>query len=330
VSTLPTIAVLTTGGTIECVGVDRLDSAWYPDTSRTIEPGRLVASLPELGRFGRIQTSACPMSDRGPVAADWLRLHRRITELLDDGVHGVVVTHGTNPLEELAYFLHLTMLTAAPIVVTGAMRPSSALSADGPSNLVNAVRVAATAEARGMGVVVVMNDTVLSAREVSKTSSHRLQAFDAPGYGPLGHADADRVVLTRRPLGRHTSASEFDALALGDLPRVDVVVSYAGADGAMVDAAVAAGARGIVSAGSGAGRPTADEIDAMDRAVQAGVVVCQATRTGSGRVTRGPWLRRRRVVAAGDLQPWKARVLLSLALTRASDAEDIQRMFDEY
>ena len=328
--TSPAIAIMATGGTIECLGADRLDTAWYPDTNLTLDPGRLLSELPELRRFCRPELVDCRMTGRGPVTADWFRLHRQILDLLDRGVDGIVVTHGTNPLEELAYFLHLTTRTTTPIVVTGAMRPWSALSGDGPSNLVNAVRVAVDPQARELGVVVVMNETILSARDVSKTSTHRLQAFQAPAGGPLGHADADRIEVVNRPRRRHTSRSEFEIGDLQDLPRVDITVSYVGADGVMIDAAVAAGARGIVNAGSGAGRPTSDENDALDRAVQAGVVVCQASRTGSGRVTPSPWLRRRRLIAGGDLQPWKARVLLSLALTRSSELDDIQRMFDEY
>lgn len=327
---LPSIVVVATGGTIESIGADRLDTAWYPETNRTLRSGRLTASIPELGQFGKIETTRCLMSRGGPYISDWLRLHRHVTTLLERDIDGIVITHGTNPLEELAYFLHLSARTALPIVVTGAMRPSSALSADGPSNLVNAVRVAASAQARGVGVLVVMNDTILSARDVSKTSTHRLHAFESPASGPLGYADADQIVFLGRSTRRHTVATEFDPSGLDDLPRVDITVSHVGADGAMIDAAVASGARGVINAGSGAGRPTAAEIAAMDRAVEAGVIVCQGSRTGSGRVTLSPWLRRRRIVAAGDLQPWKARVLLSLALTISNDVADIQRMFDEY
>jgi L-asparaginase len=327
---LPPVAIIAAGGTIECVGADRLDTAWYPDTKRTLKRGDLVASVPELRQFARIEEHAQPLSKRGPTAADWLALHRRITDAIDRGAQGIVVTHGTNPLEELAYFLHLTVRRHVPVVVTGAMRPASALGADGPTNLVGAVRVAASADAHSMGVLVVFNDTIHSARDVSKTSTHRLQAFAAPGAGPIGYADADRVVFIARPHRRHTASSEFDVSALAALPRVDVTVSHVDADGVMIDAAVAARARGIVNAGSGAGRPTADENDAMDRAVARGVTVCQASRTGSGRVTLGPWLRRRGVVAAGDLPPWKARILLSLALTRTEDTNEIQRIFDEY
>jgi L-asparaginase len=245
-------------------------------------------------------------------------------------VDGIVVTAGTNPLDELAYFLHLAAKTTQTIVVTGAMRPSSGLGADGPLNLVNAVRVAVSPEAVGLGVLVVMNETIYSARDVTKNSTHRVQAFVARDTGPIGYADADRIAMLHRPIRRHTLETEFSVAGRKDLPRVDVVLSYVGADEALIDAAVAVGARGLVSAGSGAGRPGARENAAFDRAVASGVTVCQASRVGSGRVTLSPWLLRRGLIAAGDLQPWKARVLLMLALTVTTDRAAIQQMFDTY
>jgi L-asparaginase len=180
-------------------------------------------------------------------------------------------------------------------------------------------------------VLVVLNDTILAARDVTKTATYRLQAFQARDAGPLGYADADgRVGWQHRVERPHTTQTEFDVAALESLPRVDVVVSYVGADGVMIDAAVAAGAKGIVSAGTGAGRPTPGEDEALDRAAAAGVVVCQSTRVGSGRVVYAPALQQRGFVAAGDLQPWKARVLLQLGLTVTSEPARIQEMFDRY
>ncbi|HLY66185.1 MAG TPA: asparaginase, partial [Chloroflexota bacterium] len=248
-----------------------------------------------------------------------------------ESADGAVVAHGTNTLEETAYFLNLTLKSDKPVVVTGAMRPSTGLSADGELNLLNAVRIAADPSSRGRGVLVVMNDTIHGARDVTKTNTFRVHTFQSRGTGPLGYSDSDgRVVWYGQTVRRHTLASEFDVSVLADLPRVDVVVTYAGADGALIDAAVAAGAQGIVSAGSGAGRPTPAEDQALDRARAAGVIVVQASRTGSGRVARSPRLRARDIVTADDLVPWKARILLALALTRTSDVQDVQRMFEEY
>jgi L-asparaginase len=182
-----------------------------------------------------------------------------------------------------------------------------------------------------MGVKVVLNDSIHGARDVTKTATYRVDTFQGRDLGPLGYADNDgRVMFYHRPARPHTTASEFDLGELGALPRVDVVVSYLGADGTMVDAAVAAGARGIVSAGTGAGRPTPGEIAALDRAAASGVVVAQGTRVGSGRSVRSPGLVSKGWVATDNLQPWKARLLLRLALARTNDPDEIQRIFDTY
>jgi L-asparaginase len=328
--TRPTIAVVGTGGTIESIGKDRFDLAWYPDTGKKLGEGELLAAVPELEKIAAVRWISSRPALKDPAISDWFALLQRIHRSVADGADGVVVTYGTNPLEEVAYFLHLTAKVSVPLVVTGAMRPSSAIGADGYLNLMNSVQVACDRAALGTGVLVVMNETIFSARDVTKSNAHRVQSFQARDNGPLGYIDADGVALMHRPTRPHTTATEFDVADRQDLPRVDIVVSYVGSDGALIDAAVRAGAQGIVSAGSGAGRPTAAENEALDRAAAGGVVVCQATRTGSGRITRSPWLKRRKLVASGDLQPWKARVLLALALTASSDVEQVQRMFDTY
>jgi L-asparaginase len=241
------------------------------------------------------------------------------------------VLHGTNTLEETAYFLHLVLRTTQAVVVTGAMRPLSAASSDAELNLINAVAAASAPHARKMGVLVVLNDAIYSARDITKTSTYRVQSFAGRELGPLGMVDADRRILFyHAPARLHTSATEFNLDGLADLPRVDVTVSYVGADGAMIDAAAAAGARGIVSAAMGAGRPTPLEDAALDRAREKGLAVCIASRVGSGRVVRSPRLEARGFVAADNLPPWKARILLSLALTRTNDPDEIQRLFDTY
>jgi len=218
------------------------------------------------------------------------------------------------------------------VVVVGSMRPASALSADGYLNLVNAIKVAADPSARGRGALLVMNDTIYSGRDVTKNSTYRVQAFQSRDLGPLGYADADgRIVYYHQSLKKHTVATEFDVRGLESLPRVDVVVSYVGADGKMIEAAAAAGARGIVSAATGAGRPTPAEDEAFDRMYkEKGVIMCLCSRVASGRVVRSPGLAKRGFVAGDNLQPWKARVLLALALTKTGNADEIQRMFDAY
>ena len=331
---LPRVAVVTTGGTIDSVGSDRLDLAAYLETGVRLEPGALLAGIAaELATiadvtevpFRRLRAHAITDDDLAELVA----LVRGLTE--GGGADGVVITHGTNTLEETAWLLHLVVAGDAPAVLTGAMRPASALSADGPINLVNAVRVAASPAARRLGVLVVMDDTIHGARDVTKANTLRTNAFDDGTAGPLGRVDGDgRVVLAHRPARGIALREVFAGADLHALPRIDVVVSHQGADGVLVDSAVAAGARGIVSAGTGAGYPTPGEVTALERASAAGVIVCQASRVGSGRVPRVPSLVARGWLAADDLQPWKARILLRLALAAGITDEDaLQVLFDE-
>jgi L-asparaginase len=328
--TLPRVALIATGGTIDSVGADRLDLSAYLETGRRLGEGELLAGLPELATIATVtRVPFRRMPAHAMTDTDVADLQELAAGLLHrDQADGVVITHGTNTLEETAYTLHLTTPSDRPIVITGAMRPASALSADGPLNLVNAVRVAAAEAANGLGTLVIMDDTIHGARDVTKTSTSRTDAFQDPGAGPLGRIDGDgRVVITHRPARAHP-VEGLASDALRELPRVDVVLSYLGGDGALIDVAVAAGARGIVSAGFGAGHTTPAELEALERAANAGVVICQSSRVGSGRVVRTPSLTGRGWVAADDLQPWKARILLRLAMTLSRDPDALQAIFD--
>lgn len=330
---LPRVALVVTGGTIDSLGKDRLDLAWYIEAGQRLQSGELLARLPEVESIARVEEVPFRrLPSHALVDKDWLDLVSTIHALFEsDRADGVVITHGTNTLEETAYFLTLTLKSDRPVVVTGAMRPASAISADGDLNLLNAIRVAADPSSRQRGALVVLNDTIHAGRDVTKTATYRVQTFQGRDLGPLGYADGDgRVVYYHQTARRHTINSEFDLANLDSLPRVDVVVSYVGADGAMIDAAVAAGAKGIISAGTGAGRPTPAEDEALTRAHEQGVVICQSSRVGSGRVVRSPSLIKRGFVAADNLQPWKARLLLSLALTVTQDPDEIQRIIDTY
>jgi L-asparaginase len=325
------VALITTGGTIDSIGASRLDIAWYYERDARLDQGDLLDSIPELSDVAKVEEIAFRrLSSYALKPSDWLDLGRNINELLrGDNYDGVVVTHGTNTLEETAYFLHLTVCSPKPVVLVGAMRPSSALGTDGELNIVRAVQVAAHDAARGHGVLVVMNDAVFAARDVTKTATYRVDTFRAPDLGPLGYADADnQVVFYHRHLRVPEDGPAFDVGEVSTLPRVDVLVSYVGADGTLIDAAVAAGARGLVSAGTGAGRPTPAEDEAFERAIGRGVIVCQAARVGSGRVSRSQSLRQRNIIVGDNLQPWKAKVLLTLALTQTTDADEIQQLFD--
>jgi L-asparaginase len=333
-STLPRIAIIGTGGTISGVGQDRLDFYEYGTSGRFMHVEELIATVPELARVADvvpIRYRNVGSGDIGP--GDWLSLLRIIheTAAADPAIAGFVVTHGTATLEETAYFLNLAVKVAQPVVVVGAMRPSSALGADGGVNLLNAARVAGAAEARGKGVLVVLNDEINAARDVAKTSNYRVQTFVSRDFGILGYADPDRVAFYRAPLRRSAPMTEFDVAGLTDLPRVDIIPAYAGADAALVEAAVAAGARGLVSSGFPSGSPSPAQKAALRQAAQAGVVVVQGSRSGSGRVIDDKVdLRASGFIAADSLPAQKARILLMLALTRTTDPDELRRIFAEY
>jgi L-asparaginase len=328
---LPRVALVPTGGTIDSIGASPTDFAWYYETGQRLDPETVVGGVPALAELADLVVVATPrLSSSDITEAQWLELVGLIRSLVGDGsVDGVVVTHGTNTMEETAYLLHLTVRSEIPVVLTGAMRPPSAVGTDAPANLLRAVQVAVDAGARGHGVLVVINDAIFAARDVTKTATYRLNAFAAPDLGPLGYADADnRVVFYHRHLRVSTATTPFRLDGLAALPRVDIVTSHLGADGALVDAAVAAGAAGIVCAGTGAGRPTSEQERALERARRQGVVICLASRVGSGRVALSPVARAAGWVGADNLPPWKARVLLALALTTTRDPGDIQRLFE--
>lgn len=333
-SSLPTVAVIGTGGTISGVGIDPFDVFDYGTTGRFMHVDELLATVPELAQVGTIvpvRYKNLNSTNLGPV--DWLALARLTTQVALDnpGLDGIVITHGTASLEETAYFLTLTVKVSIPVVLVGAMRPSSALGADGPANLVNAVRVAGSPAARGMGVLVVLNDEISAARDVTKTSNYRVQTFRTPDLGLLGYADGDAVAFYRKPIRRCAPDTEFDAAELETLPRVDIVPAYGGADEVLIEAAVAAGARGLVSAGFPSGSPSPAQKEALLRAAGAGIIVVQSSRAGSGRVIQETEsLRRSGFVGSDTLTPQKARILLMLALTRTSNPTEIKRMFATY
>jgi L-asparaginase len=239
---------------------------------------------------------------------------------------GVVVTHGTDTMEETAYFLDLTIKDPRPVVVTGAMRPADGIGIDGPANLYNAVRVAGERSARERGVMLLLNDEILAARDATKSNAVRPNAFSAPYRGDLGLAEPEGIVF-HRPASRH---QVFDIDGVRELPRVDVSYTYAGSDGADIDAFVAAGTKGIVVAGAGRGATSGGQRQAIDRALSKGVIVIMGTRTGSGTVPVGEGARNNgaaSTIGSGDLNPQKARVLLMLALTKTTDRKEIAKIF---
>ena len=330
----PRVALIGTGGTISSVGRHSLDLVEYADHGRILEAEELLARAPEITTEVEavpVRFRALPSSAITP--ADWLELNELIHRLFaeDEGLVGAVITHGTATLEETAYFLHLTLKVRKPVVLVGAQRPSNSLSTDASLNLLNAIRTARSPQAVGLGVLVLLNDEIQSAREVTKTSNHRLEAFRTPDLGMLGYADADgEVVIYRRPTRRCLTETEFDTRGFTDLPRVDIAYSYAGSDGTAIDAFIAAGARGVVVASLPPGRPTPGEERAAAEARRQGVLMVQSSRSGSGRVVPRSLLREQGFVVADNLNPQKARVLTMLALTRTQDPAEVERMFRDY
>lgn len=329
----PRVAVIGTGGSISIVGRDHFDLYEYGDFGQVLEVDELLARFPAVNEVADVipvRFQALPSTRMQPN--HWLELVEIVHQVAEsEKPDGIAITHGTATLEETAYFLNLTLKVDLPVVVVGAQRPPTGLSTDTALNLVNAVRVAGSPAARGLGVLTLLNDEIQAAREVTKTSTLRLETFRSPDLGMLGYADPDgRVAIYRRPARRHAPDTIFDVRGIDDLPRVDIAYSYAGNDGATIRALVEAGARGIVSAGMLPGMNTAAENRALIAAREAGVLVVQAHRGESGRVIRRTFLRDRGWVAADNLNPQKARVLAMLALTVTSDPEEIQAFFDEY
>jgi L-asparaginase len=335
---VPRVYLFATGGTISNRQGGRL----------TVE--ELVKSIPNLERRVRAEGEQFANVSSGQITMDqWLDLARRVNDRFrkDADLAGVVVTSGTDTLEELAYFLHLTVRDERPVVVVGSMRNPSTLGYEGAANLEDAFRVAAEPQSRGMGTLVVLNDEINSAREVTKTDSRLLNTFSSRDYGVLGTI-FDRVAYFRKPVRRHSAQSEFDPAKIPALPRVDVILTYQGAPGDIIKAAVDAGAKGIVIAGAGAGATSGTQGEGLSYAAEKGAFVVSTTRTGGGGVGgggagrtgapagapagggtasgRGPSRR----VSGDDLQPVKARILLMLALATTTDPAEVQRIFREY
>ena len=330
---LPRIAVIGTGGTISSLGASSLDVLDYPDFGQKLSCEALLERFPETRLVAdpvTVTFRQVGSTEIGPN--EWVEMRALIHRIArdDPAVAGFVIPHGTATLEETAFFLNLTLAVARPVVLVGAQRPASALGSDAGMNLVNALRVAGSLEARDKGVLAVLNDEIHAARDVVKTSTYRLQTFRSLDYGALGHVDGDGVHFYRSPSRKHMPDTQFAASDLGELPRVEIIYSYAGADGALVEAAVAAGARGIVSAGFAPGSPTPQQRTALERAAKTGVVIVQCSRAASGRVAPRRRLRERGIVAGEDLSPQKARILLMLALSTTAEIAAIQQAFSTY
>ncbi len=327
----PNVTILATGGTI-AGAQPKPGEVGYKAGSFSVES--LIRAVPGMEKIAAVTgEQIANIGSQDMNDAVWLKLARRANELQKDpNVNGIVVTHGTDTMEETAYFLDLVVKGDKPVVLVGSMRPATAISADGPMNLYNATSVAASLAAWGRGVLVVMNDDIHYAREVTKSNTTSLQTFVSPDRGRAGAVLFGKPTFYAKPIERHTSGSTFAVPLPDKLPAVLVVYSHANAGRELVDAAVAAGAQGIVLAGVGDGNATAAIIDGLAAAARKGVVVVRSSRVGSGTVARNVELDDDKLgfVAGRDLEPGKARVLLQQALTKTRDVVQIQKYFDEY
>ena len=323
-----------TGGTISFVGETRTDFANYSYRGQQLTIQEMLARVPEANDLAEVVAEQIiNVGSTEVYPPHWLKLSNRINEQFaaDPEAAGAAVTHGTATLEETAYFLNLTVRDPRPVVVTGAMRPPSAMGTDADNNLLDAVRVAAASQSAGRGALVVLNNEIQSARDVTKTDSYRVETFQSGHMGFLGYADADgAVAYYRRPEQRHTADSEFDLAGVETLPRVDIAYAYAGAGATVIDALVDAGVDGIVAAGLGSGGSPSTFMEGLQRAIAAGVPVLLATHVGTGRVVQTRRFMEQGYIVADNLHPKKARILMMLGLTRSKDPAELQRMMLEY
>jgi len=332
---LPLVYVLSTGGTIAGKGASSTNLSEYKGS--TLLGSDLIAAVPEIRQYARVEVEQVVNVSSPNMTPDvWRTLALRINALFAENpaVAGVVITHGTSTLEETAYFLNLTVAHDRPVVLVGAQRPATAISADGPINLLNAVRTAAAPEARGKGVLVVMNDEINGARDVTKSNTYRLETFRSGELGFLGYVDDDKVTFYKASTKRHTSKSEFRVTADTKFPTVEVVASYAQSSTVPILALARDGVDGIIFASPGAGSLSDPELAAVKEiaSLQQSVkpILMRSSRTGNGRVTHRSTMDRLGLIPADNLIPQKARILLMLALTKTRDPKEIARIFSEY
>lgn len=324
----PTIYILATGGTIAGSGSGALDTSY---TSGTVTVDKLIAAVPEINKIATIKGEQ--ISNIGSQEMNnevWFKLANRVNELLTSGkADGIVITHGTDTMEETAYFLNLVVKSDKPIVMVGAMRNSGSLSADGPLNIYNAVNVAMCKKAVGKGVMVVMNDEIHAAREVTKTNTTAVNTFKSPNSGKIGTVFYGNVKFYMNPVRKHTVNSAFDITKIKELPRVDIIYSHSNDNPDFVNLAVKNGAKGIINAGMGNGNPFPSALEALGEAVKGGVVVVRDSRVGSGETTLNGEVDDGKYgfLASDNLNAQKARVLLMLALTQTTDKAKIQEFF---
>ena len=300
----------------------------------TVPVQALIEAVPELKKVATVRGEQLfQIASQNMTNDHWLKLARRVNELLQQAdVDGIVITHGTDTLEETAYFLNLVTKSTKPVVIVGAMRPSTALSADGPINLYNACLLAASRDAVGKGVLVCLNDQINAARDVTKTNTSTADTFKSPELGCLGYIEGNRVAFYRLPARKHTANSEFDLDGVDKLPVVEIAYGFANVSRTTVDALAASGVDGIVYAGVGDGNPSELTEQALADARAKGILIVRSARVGNGIVARNNEVDddKRDFIVSDTLNPQKARILLTVALTKTRDPKEIQRIFYEY
>lgn len=328
---LPNIVILATGGTIAGAGESSVGTAY---TAGKLPIDDLLNAVPEARKIANLRgEQVASVGSQAMHDSVWLKLANRINELgKRDDVDGIVITHGTDTEGETGFFLQLTVKTTKPVVLVGAMRSATALSADGPLNLYNGIVVAASKASADRGVLVAMNDFIFSARDVTKTNTTNVATFQAPNTGPLGVVMDGKVEFYHRIIRKHTNQTEFDVTNVKTLPKVDILYGYANTNPVLVDALVKDHVQGIVIAGVGNGNlyPTVEA--KVKEITRKGMMVVRSSRTGSGRVLMNAETDDAALgtIAADDLNPQKARILLQLALLKTKDPKKIQEMFFEY
>jgi L-asparaginase len=329
---LPNVVILATGGTIAGTGATSTTTVGY--TAAKIGVDALIEAVPELKKVANVRGEQVFQIASENMNNDyWLKLAKRVNTLLaQSDVDGIVITHGTDTIEETAYFLDLTVKSKKPVVIVGSMRPSTAISADGPINLYNAVLLAGSQDAIGKGVLVTLNDQINAAREVTKTNTSTLDTFKTPELGFLGYIQGSKPFFYRQSTRKNTADTEFDVSNLNSLPQVDIVYGYANMGPVALNAFVAAGAKGIIHAGVGDGSLAATVVPSIVEARRKGVVVVRSSRVGQGIVARNGEADDDKLdlVVSDTLNAQKARILLMLALTRTTDTKEIQNIFYKY
>jgi L-asparaginase len=324
-SALPKVAIIGCGGTISTIAESELDYVNYVDTGRKVGVEEMLKRVPVVTRIADLQVINLPSVSSSAIGPSrWIRLRDLCRKLAaQNDLSGIVILHGTGTLEETAFFLHLTLTLDVPVVLVGAQRPLGTVSSDAPANLIGAVTTATVSKLHG--VFVVMNGEIHSARHVQKSDTYSLAAFQSPGYGPVGRLTNDGPIIS----GQIVSKVRFGAWRGTEFPRVDVIPSYGGADDVMINACIAAGARGLISAGFAPGLSTPVQTMALEQASAAGIVVVQGSRTYRGEIVERGRFSENGFIAASDLSPWKARVLLSIALANRLSLREIRSAFND-